>query len=40
MILSFDLGLKHMGVCVFDESNRIFAWTVLNVKTSKIEDIT
>ena len=40
MILSFDLGLKHMGVCVLDESNRIFAWTVLNIETSKISDIT
>ena len=40
MILSFDLGLKNMGGGVLDESNRIFAWTVLNVETSKIADIT
>ena len=39
MILSFDLGLKKMGACALDSTNRIIAWNILNHKTTRIPDI-
>ena len=39
MILSFDLGLKNMGACALDLTNRIIAWNILNHKTTRIPDI-
>ena len=39
MILSFDLGLKHMGVCAIQRDGKIHSWTVLTPKSDSISDI-
>ena len=39
MILSFDLGLKHMGVCAIQRDGKIHSWAVLTPKSDSISDI-
>lgn len=39
LLLSFDLGLKHMGACAIDRERKIHSWTILTPKSDLISDI-
>ena len=39
MLLSFDLGLKHMGACAIDRGGKIHSWVILTPKSDCISDI-
>ena len=39
MLLSFDLGLKHMGACAIEDDGKIVSWIILRPKSPSISDI-
>lgn len=30
-LISFDIGIKHMAYCVFDQAHQVIAWDILNL---------
>ena len=39
MLLSFDLGLKHMGACAIEDDGKIVSWIILRPKSPSVRDI-